>query len=95
MYQYSQVLKIVRPKRENLAESEKELQIVTEKLESARALLKEVNQRVELLENQYNAAMNKKLQLEHDSHMCVVKVQRVRRCNWSTTRICAWSRCRG
>ena len=74
MYKFHFVNLGVAPKRARLAEAEAELKIVMEQLAIAMATLKEVNDRLAGLEAAFNAAVEKKDQLEKKEQSCKVQL---------------------
>ncbi|XP_024523426.1 dynein heavy chain 1, axonemal [Selaginella moellendorffii] len=76
MHQYYQVLKIVRPKREQLAVAQALLDETMGKLQAAQAKLKEVEEKIARLEAQLNAAIKKKEDLAKQKSDCEKKMER-------------------
>jgi dynein heavy chain len=76
MYSYSQVSKIVEPKRVQLRESEAELAVVTEQLNAALAELKTVEDRLGELDANYKAGVARSEALVNDVEMCKTKLVR-------------------
>ncbi|KAF4673078.1 Dynein heavy chain 1, axonemal [Perkinsus chesapeaki] len=76
MFKYNTVSKAVEPKRVKLREAEEELKVTMERLDEAQEKLAQVNARIAKLEADYSAAVEKQQQLQHDSHMCEVKLER-------------------
>ncbi|KAF4740619.1 Dynein heavy chain 1, axonemal, partial [Perkinsus olseni] len=76
MFKYNTVSKAVEPKRIKLREAEEELKVTMQRLDEAQEKLAQVNARIAKLEADYNAAVEKQQQLQHDSHMCEVKLER-------------------
>lgn len=74
MYKYHFVALGVAPKRARLKEAEAELAVVMEALAVAKATLKEVNDRLDLLEKSYNEAVEKKDMLEKKEASCKVQL---------------------
>lgn len=74
MYKYHFVALGVAPKREKLKGAEEELKIVMAQLATAKATLKEVNDKLELLEKSYNDAVEKKDMLEKKEQSCKVQL---------------------
>ncbi len=64
----------VAPKRARLKEAEDELAVVMAQLSVAKATLQEVNDRLAQLEADYNAAVEKKNQLEAKEASCKVSM---------------------
>jgi dynein heavy chain len=74
MYKYHFVALGVAPKRARLKQAEDELAIVMEKLAQAKAILKDVNDRIDSLEKAYNEAVEKKDMLEKKEASCKVQL---------------------
>lgn len=74
MYKYHFVALGVAPKRARLKEAEDELAIVMAQLASAKATLKQVNDRLAQLEADYNEAVDKKNGLEAKEASCKVQL---------------------
>eukprot|EP01031_Cornospumella_fuschlensis_P032177 gene32177-38921_t len=74
MHKYHFVALGVAPKRAKLKEAEDELAIVMAQLATAKATLQEVNDRLAQLEFDYNAAVEKKNQLEAKEASCKVQL---------------------
>lgn len=64
MESYDRVIKLVRPKQEALAESERELEVLMTGLRAKQAQLKEVEDDLQGLQDQFEAANQKKEGLE-------------------------------
>ncbi|KAJ3194173.1 Dynein heavy chain 3, axonemal [Irineochytrium annulatum] len=73
---YDVVAKVVAPKKESLAKAEGELAIEMAKLNSKRAELKEVEDKMEALESQFRAMTAKKAELEQQVDLCGKKLVR-------------------
>ncbi|KAJ1487568.1 microtubule-binding stalk of dynein motor-domain-containing protein [Baffinella frigidus] len=76
MYKYYNVARMVEPKRKLLAEAQIELDETLAKLARAQGELKEVQERVALLEEKFNGAVAEKSALAHKVEMCAVKLER-------------------
>ena len=74
MYKYHFVALGVEPKRIKLREAEEELAVVMAALAKAKAVLDEVNQRLERLEREFGEAMEKKDGLEKKEASCKVQL---------------------
>jgi dynein heavy chain len=79
MHKYHFVAKGVEPKRILLAASSAELAEVTARLTEWQAKLKEVVERLDTLEKNFDAAVAKKAQLAQQKEDCVVKLDRAGR----------------
>jgi dynein heavy chain len=73
---YEVVAKVVGPKKESLAKAEAELAVEMAKLESKRAELKEVEDKMLQLETGFKAMSEKKKELEHQVDLCGKKLVR-------------------
>ena len=76
---YDKVVKVVEPKKKKLLESESELAVVMGALQVKQAALKEVLDKLAALDADLKAKKDKKEQLEHDVHMCTVKLDRAQK----------------
>ena len=74
MYKYHFVALGVAPKRAKLEAAEAELSVVMAALAEAKALLGEVNARLDKLEKDYNEAVEKKDQLEKKEASCKIQL---------------------
>jgi dynein heavy chain, axonemal len=79
MDSYDKVVKVVEPKKKKLGESEAELAVVMGALHEKQAALKEVLDKLAALDADLAAKKAKKEQLEHDVHMCTVKLDRAQK----------------
>ncbi|XP_031567893.1 dynein heavy chain 3, axonemal-like [Actinia tenebrosa] len=73
---YDRVAKVVGPKKEKLAAAEAELAIQMEKLNLKRAQLKEVMDKLQALNDEFERMTNKKKELEHNIDLCEKKLDR-------------------
>merc|ERR1719174_397006 len=74
MHKYHFVAKAVEPKRKLLAQAEADLEVTMLKLRTAQAELKEVEEKIEKLEKDFNEAVTKKDFLAHEMEMCSIKL---------------------
>jgi dynein heavy chain len=74
MYKYHFVALGVAPKRARLKEAEDELAVVMAELAKAKAVLQEVNDRLDALEKSYNEAVEKKDMLEKKEASCKIQL---------------------
>eukprot|EP01012_Entosiphon_sulcatum_P030911 TRINITY_DN3847_c0_g1_i1.p1 TRINITY_DN3847_c0_g1~~TRINITY_DN3847_c0_g1_i1.p1 ORF type:complete len:4187 (-),score=787.17 TRINITY_DN3847_c0_g1_i1:47-10915(-) len=79
MFKYYHVNREVEPKRRALAAAEEELGRVNAKLSETRASLKAVEDRVAELEFNYNAAIHRQAELEHQVKLTGIKLDRANR----------------
>nr|XP_006820578.1 PREDICTED: dynein heavy chain 3, axonemal-like [Saccoglossus kowalevskii] len=73
---YDRVAKIVAPKKAKLAEAEGELAVQMEKLNDKRAQLKEITDKLDALNAEFDAMMVKKAELERNIEICSQKLVR-------------------
>lgn len=73
---YDRVAKVVAPKRERLKEAEAKLAVQMEQLNIKRAELKAVEDRLQALNDDFNAMNNKKEELEKNIEICSQKLVR-------------------
>ncbi|XP_030068202.1 dynein axonemal heavy chain 3 [Microcaecilia unicolor] len=73
---YDRVAKVVAPKRERLKEAEGKLFVQMQKLNTKRAELKEVVDRLQALNDEFEAMNNKKIELETNIEICSQKLLR-------------------
>merc|ERR1719187_1901009 len=73
---YDRVAKVVAPKKEKLKEAESELETTMSALNVKRAQLKEVEEKLALLQQQFQEATEKKEQLEFQVDLCAKKLER-------------------
>ncbi|XP_063446016.1 dynein axonemal heavy chain 3-like isoform X5 [Mytilus trossulus] len=73
---YDKVAKVVAPKKLKLAEAESELAVQMEKLNAKRAQLKEVTDRLQALNDEFEAMTQKKKELETNIDICEKKLDR-------------------
>lgn len=73
---YDEVVKIVAPKQAALAKAEGELAVEMEKLGITRAELKEVEDKMQALEDNFKAMTAKKIELENQVDLCGKKLVR-------------------
>ena len=76
MHKYYNVARMVEPKKKALAEAQVELDETLAKLAGAQKELKEVQDRVAKLEEQFNGAIAEKTALANKVEMCSVKLER-------------------
>ncbi|KXZ48211.1 DHC-9 protein [Gonium pectorale] len=76
MEKYDKVIKEVEPKRQKLREAEAQLEVVMAALRSKQAELKQVMDKLARLDADLQDKKRRKEKLEHDVHMCTVKLQR-------------------
>ncbi|CAG9464833.1 unnamed protein product [Pedinophyceae sp. YPF-701] len=76
---YDEAMKVVRPKQEALHEAESKLGTVMQALEGKRAELKEVMDKLAALDADLQEKKSRKEKLEHDVHMCTVKLDRAQK----------------
>ena len=70
------VAKVVAPKKAKLKEAQAELNVAMKDLEAKRANLKEVQDKLANLQQQFDINMKKKAQLETDVDICTKKLER-------------------
>ncbi|XP_014215495.1 dynein heavy chain 3, axonemal [Copidosoma floridanum] len=73
---YDRVIKVVAPKKAMLAEAEAELAAQMETLNSKRALLQEVSDKLQQLNDEFAECMREKKKLEDQIELCVQKLER-------------------
>ncbi|XP_065826535.1 dynein axonemal heavy chain 3-like isoform X2 [Oscarella lobularis] len=73
---YERVARVVAPKQVKLKEAEKELALQTEKLNAKRSQLKEVEGKLQVLNDQFEVTMTKKQNLETQIDVCSKKLDR-------------------
>ncbi|KAK2580549.1 hypothetical protein KPH14_007682 [Odynerus spinipes] len=73
---YDRVIKVVAPKRAMLAEAEAELAAQMEMLNAKRALLQEVTQKLQSLNDEFAECMREKKKLEDQIYNCTQKLDR-------------------
>uniref|UniRef100_A0A8C9SX66 Dynein axonemal heavy chain 3 n=1 Tax=Scleropages formosus TaxID=113540 RepID=A0A8C9SX66_SCLFO len=73
---YERVAKVVAPKKERLKEAEGELELQMQKLSVKRAELKEVEDRLQALNDTFDVMNNKKIDLENNIELCKQKLIR-------------------
>ncbi|GFR45764.1 hypothetical protein Agub_g7181 [Astrephomene gubernaculifera] len=76
MEKYDKVIKEVEPKRQKLREAEAQLEVVMAALRAKQAELKQVMDKLARLDADLQDKKRRKEKLEHDVHMCTVKLQR-------------------
>eukprot|EP00929_Paragymnodinium_shiwhaense_P087548 TRINITY_DN476_c0_g5_i1.p1 TRINITY_DN476_c0_g5~~TRINITY_DN476_c0_g5_i1.p1 ORF type:complete len:2570 (-),score=757.67 TRINITY_DN476_c0_g5_i1:167-7876(-) len=76
MYKYYFVARAVEPKRKMLKEAEIELNDCMEKLEKAQSSLREVQNKIAALEENFQGAKAKQKELQDDMDLCLVKLER-------------------
>ncbi|KAJ1097170.1 hypothetical protein NDU88_002296 [Pleurodeles waltl] len=76
MEQYDRVAKVVAPKKERLKEAEQALAIQMENLNTKRAELKEVEDRLQALNDEFDAMNTRKSELESNIELCSQKLVR-------------------
>ena len=80
MDSYDRVVKVVEPKKQKLGESEADcLAVVMAALHTKQAALQEVLDKLAALGADLKSKKDKKEQLEHDVHMCTVKLDRAQK----------------
>ena len=79
MEAYDRVAKVVEPKRKKLAESEAELAVVMTALAEKQAELKVVMDKLAALDADLQEKKARKDKLEHDVHMCAIKLDRAQK----------------
>eukprot|EP00762_Andalucia_godoyi_P000179 ANDGO_02454.mRNA.1 Dynein-1-beta heavy chain len=77
--QYSDVMKIVKPKQAALGEAEAEYSSVMEALNAKRAELRAVEEKMAKLQTQLEETQGKKVQLEKEVDDCTVKLDRAQK----------------
>ena len=78
METYDRVAKIVAPKREALAIAEEKLAVTMKGLNEKKAVLKAVEDDLQGLQDQFEAANNKKAELEANIDLCGKKLIRAK-----------------
>nr|8GLV_Kg Chain Kg, DHC_N2 domain-containing protein [Chlamydomonas reinhardtii] len=73
---YDKVIKEVEPKRQKLREAEAQLEVVMAALRAKQAELKVVMDKLSRLDADLQEKKRRKEKLEHDVHMCTVKLER-------------------
>eukprot|EP00741_Cyanophora_paradoxa_P002212 tig00000555_g2144.t1 len=73
---YDRVAKVVAPKREAAAKAEGEFNVTMEGLNKKRAQLKEVEDKMAALNNQFQAMNQRKMNLEAEVDLCAKKLER-------------------
>lgn len=73
---YDRVIRIVEPKKQKLQEAESELQAQMDKLNEKRALLQQVTDKLQALNDEYAAMNKKKKDLEDNIELCSQKLMR-------------------
>nr|XP_031846529.1 dynein heavy chain 3, axonemal-like isoform X2 [Nomia melanderi] len=73
---YDRVIKVVKPKQEMLAEAEAALASQMEALNAKRALLQEVTQKLQALNDEFAECMREKKKLEDQINFCMQKLDR-------------------
>ncbi|XP_078041170.1 dynein heavy chain 3, axonemal [Augochlora pura] len=73
---YDRVIKVVKPKQEMLAEAEAALASQMEALNAKRALLQEVSQKLQALNDEFAECMREKKKLEDQINFCMQKLDR-------------------
>lgn len=73
---YDRVIKVVSPKKAMLAEAEAALAVQMETLNSKRALLQEVTQKLQSLNDEFAECMREKKKLEDQIEYCTQKLER-------------------
>ncbi|XP_076653327.1 dynein heavy chain 3, axonemal [Halictus rubicundus] len=73
---YDRVIKVVKPKQEMLAEAEAALATQMEALNAKRALLQEVTQKLQALNDEFAECMREKKKLEDQINFCMQKLDR-------------------
>ncbi|XP_011502202.1 PREDICTED: dynein heavy chain 3, axonemal [Ceratosolen solmsi marchali] len=73
---YDRVIKVVAPKKAILAEAEAELAVQMETLNAKRALLQEVSDKLQQLNDEFAECMREKKKLEDQIEQCVQKLDR-------------------
>jgi dynein heavy chain len=76
MDKYDKVAKVVAPKKAKLKVAEAELKVAMKDLEAKRANLKEVQDKLANLQQQFDINVKKKAQLEVDVDLCTKKLER-------------------
>ena len=76
--EYDRVLNFIRPKRKALAESEQQLQNTLKMLGAKRRALVEVEGELQALQDEYDAAVERKDRLIKTLELCELKVERAR-----------------
>eukprot|EP00913_Durusdinium_trenchii_P024528 g23026.t1 len=76
MYKYHFVAKAVEPKRQLLREAEADLAECMGKLEAAQAALREVHDKIQKLEADYNQGIARQESLQQDMALCEIKLER-------------------
>jgi dynein heavy chain len=79
MMKYTKVYKVVLPKKLELEKATNELNAAQEVLEGKRKVVREVEERVQKLKDQLDAAMEKKTQLKNEVEDCAAKLDRAER----------------
>lgn len=79
MEQYDRVAKVVAPKKERLAEAEASLKETMAVLNTKRAELKEVEDRLASLQRLFEEKTKEKEQLEEQVDMCAKKLERAQK----------------
>lgn len=79
MEAYDRVVKVVKPKQAALAEAEGELTVVMAALKEKQDALNEVLSKLAALDADLTEKQNRKATLEHDVHMCSVKLDRAQK----------------
>ncbi|KAG2424724.1 hypothetical protein HXX76_014300 [Chlamydomonas incerta] len=74
--EYDKVIKEVEPKRQKLREAEAQLEVVMAALRAKQAELKVVMDKLARLDADLQEKKRRKEKLEHDVHMCTVKLER-------------------
>eukprot|EP00744_Colponema_vietnamica_P000902 GILI01001554.1.p1 GENE.GILI01001554.1~~GILI01001554.1.p1 ORF type:complete len:2075 (+),score=684.51 GILI01001554.1:415-6225(+) len=79
MFKYYHVAKNVEPKREALRQAQAELDVTMRSLNDAKARLREVENRIQQLENDYDREVAAKDALQRDIEDCQVKLDRAQK----------------
>ncbi|XP_050730386.1 dynein axonemal heavy chain 7-like [Eriocheir sinensis] len=79
MSAYHAIAKVVAPKRERLAEAEAEVAAMVSLLEAKRGQLRELEEKLEVLQRRFSLSCREKENLEAEQRLCALKLQRARK----------------
>nr|XP_045615668.1 dynein axonemal heavy chain 7-like isoform X1 [Procambarus clarkii] len=79
MASYNAIAKIVAPKRERLAEAEAEVAALMSLVEAKRGQLRELEEKLEVLQRRFSLSCREKENLEAEQKLCALKLERARK----------------